>query len=70
MIDDTQKPWVNGSDEDIISAIVHGLRYEAGKPTRQAEQLAAQAAAARILENLKRGFVITPKRDGSAILGQ
>jgi hypothetical protein len=54
-------PWVHGSDDDLISAIAHALRYDGRRPTRQADILIAEAAAARVLETLKRSFVITPK---------
>ena len=61
MTDDQPTPWVHGSDEDIISTIVFALRHEGKRAIRQADQLIAQAAAARILEAMKRAYVITPK---------
>jgi hypothetical protein len=60
-IDDQPQPWTHGSDEDVISAIAHALRYDGRRPTRQADILIAEAAAARVLEVLKRSFVITPR---------
>jgi hypothetical protein len=54
-------PWVHGSDEDLISCIAHALRHEGKRTTRQADQLIAQAAAARILDAMKRAYIITPK---------
>jgi 4'-phosphopantetheinyl transferase EntD len=61
MTDEQPTPWVHGSDEDIISTIAHALRYEGRKPTRQAEHLMARIAAERILEALKRPYIVTPK---------
>jgi len=37
------------------------LRHEGKRATRQADHLIAQAAAARIMDALKRAYVITPK---------
>ena len=62
MTDEQPKPWVHGSDEDIVSTIAHALRHEGKRAIRQADQLIAQAAAARILEAMKRAYVITPRR--------
>ena len=61
MTDEQPTPWVHGSDEDVISTIAHALRYEGRKTTRQAEQLVARLAAERIMETLKRAYVITPR---------
>jgi hypothetical protein len=61
MTDEQPIPWVHGSDEDIISTIAFALRHEGKRAIRQADQLIAQAAAARILEAMKRAYVITPK---------
>ena len=61
MADEQLTPWVHGSDEDIVSTIAHALRHEGKRATRQADQMIAQAAAARILEAMKRTYVITPK---------
>ena len=59
MTDEQPTPWVHGSDEDIISTIA--LRHEGKRAIRQADQLIAQAAAARVLEAMKRSYTITPK---------
>ena len=61
MTDEQPTPWVHGSDEDLVACIAHALRHEGKRVTRQADQLIAQAAAARILEAMKRAYVITPK---------
>ena len=61
MSDEPPASWVHGSDEDLISAIAYALRHDGRRPTRQADALIAQAAAARALEALKRGFLISPK---------
>jgi hypothetical protein len=65
MTDEQPPPWVHGPDEDIISTIAFALRHERRKPTRQADQLIAQAAAARILGAMKRAYTITPKPPAS-----
>ena len=54
-------PWVHGSNEDIISTIAYALCHEGKRATRQADQLIAQAAAARILAAMKWAYTITPK---------
>jgi hypothetical protein len=61
MPDEPPTPWVHGSDEDILSAIAYALRHDARRSTRQADALIAHAAAARVRETLKQGFLITPK---------
>ena len=61
MTDEQPKPWVHGSDEDLVACIAHALRHEGKRSIRQADQIIAQAAAARILEAMKRAYVITPK---------
>ena len=61
MTDELAKPWVHGSDEDLVACIAHALRHEGKRAIRQADQLIAQAAAARILEAMRRTYVITPK---------
>jgi hypothetical protein len=61
MTDEQPTPWAHGSDEDILFTIAHALRYEGRKVTRQADQLVARVAAERILERLKRAYIITPK---------
>jgi hypothetical protein len=61
MTDEAPTPWVHGSDEDIILTIAHALRHEGKRAIRQADQLIAQAAAARIMDALKRAYVISPK---------
>ena len=61
MTDEATTAWVHGSDEDIIAAVAHALRYEGRKATRQADQLMARLAAERIVEALKRAYMITPK---------
>ena len=61
MTDEPPAPWVHGSDEDILSAIAYALRHDGRRPTRQADHLIAQAAAARVLEALRRGFLISPR---------
>ena len=61
MTDEQPTPWVHGSDEDLVACIAHALRHEGKRATRQADQLIAQAAAARILEAMRRAYVITPK---------
>jgi hypothetical protein len=61
MTDEQPTPWVHGSDEDLVACIAHALRHEGKRAIRQADQLIAEAAAARILEAMKRAYVITPK---------
>ena len=61
MTDEQPTPWVHGSDEDIVACIACALRHEGKRAIRQADQLIAQAAAARILDAMKRSYVITPK---------
>jgi hypothetical protein len=61
MTDEQPTRWVHGSDEDLVACIAHALRHEGKPATRQADQLIAQAAAARILEAMRRAYVITPK---------
>jgi hypothetical protein len=61
MSDAQPTPWVHGSDEDILFTIAHALRHEGRKVTRQADQLVARVAAERILEAMKRAYIITPK---------
>jgi hypothetical protein len=61
MTDEQPTPWVHGSDEDILFTIAHALRYEGRKVTRQADQLVARVAAERILEAMKRAYIMTPK---------
>jgi hypothetical protein len=61
MTDEAPTPWVHGSDEDIVACIAFALRHEGKWAIRQADQLIAQAAAARILDAMKRSYVITPK---------
>jgi hypothetical protein len=61
MTDEQPTPWVHGSDEDILFTIAHALRYEGRKVTRQADQLVARVAAERILEAMKKAYIITPK---------
>jgi hypothetical protein len=61
MSDEQPTSWVHGSDEDILFTIAHALRYEGRKVTHQADQLVARVAAERILERLKRAYIITPK---------
>jgi hypothetical protein len=55
------KPWVHGSDDDLIFTIAHAFRHEVRKATRQADQLMARLVAERIVEVLKRSYLITPK---------
>jgi hypothetical protein len=54
-------PWVQGSDEDIVACIAHALRHEGKKAICQADQWIAQAVTARIMEALKRSYIINPK---------
>jgi hypothetical protein len=61
MTNEAPTPWVRGSDEDLVACIAHALRHDGKQAIRQADQLIAQAAAARILEAMKRAYVITPK---------
>ena len=61
MTDEPPKPWIHGSDEDLVACIAHALRHEGKRAIRQADQLNAQVAAARILEAMKGAYVITPK---------
>lgn len=61
MTDEQPTPWVHGSDEDILFTIAHALRHEGRKVTRQADQLVARVAAERILEAMKRAYIIAPK---------
>jgi hypothetical protein len=61
MTDEQLTPWIHGSDEDIVSTIAHALRYEGRRPTRQADHLIARVTAERIMEALKRAYVLTPK---------
>jgi hypothetical protein len=61
MTDEQPTPWVHGSDEDIIATVTHALRHEGRKVTRQADLLIARVAAERIVEALKRGYIVTPK---------
>ncbi len=61
MTDEQPTPWVHGSDEDILFTIAHALRHQGRKVTHQADQLVARVAAERILERLKRAYIITPK---------
>ncbi len=49
------------SDEDILFTIAHALRHQSRKVTHQADQLMARVVAERILEAMKRAYVITPK---------
>ena len=39
MTDEQPKPWVHGSDEDIVSTIAHALRHEGKRAIRQADQV-------------------------------
>ena len=61
MTDEQPKAWVHGSDEDLVACVAHALRHKGKRAIRQAYQLIAQAAAARILEATRRAYVITPK---------
>jgi hypothetical protein len=61
MTDEAPKPWVHGSDDDIIFPISHALRFDGRKATRHADELMARVAAERIMAALKRAYVITPK---------
>jgi hypothetical protein len=60
MTDEQPTPWVHGSDEDIIATVTHALRHEGRKVTRQADLLIARVAAERIVEALKRGYIVSP----------
>lgn len=61
MTDEQPIPRVHGSEEDLVACIAYALRHEGKRASRQADQLVAQAAAARIFEAMKRAYVITPK---------
>jgi hypothetical protein len=60
MTDEQPTSWVHGSDEDILFTIAHALRYQGRKVTHQADQLVARVAAERILEAMRRAYIITP----------
>jgi uncharacterized protein (DUF1778 family) len=60
MTDEQPKPWVHGSDDDVVACIAHA-RHDGKRVTREADQLIAQAAAARVLDAMRRAYVITPK---------
>jgi hypothetical protein len=61
MTDEAPTPWVPGSDDAILFTITHALRFDGRKGTRQADELIARMAAERIMQALKRAYVITPK---------
>jgi hypothetical protein len=61
MTDEKPIQGAHGSDEDLIFTIAHALRYQGRKVRHDADRLAARQAAERILEALKRAYVVTPK---------
>jgi hypothetical protein len=61
MSDEQPTACVHGSDEDIVFTIAHALRHQGRKVTHQADQLVARVVAERILEAMKRAYIIPPK---------
>jgi hypothetical protein len=62
MAEDITPSHLSAADDDLLFTIAHALRYQGRRPVSDADRLTARIAAERILQELRKGYEIKPRR--------